>query len=166
MDVLLSQDCRCHRCQCPGEHRLAVISCLFNTPVPKVMISQCGLPHFYQDVHLSFTCSAKRELMKIFCVSLRLRRLQILFRSCILSPRSCHLTGEWPPYGMRQDTVKPGEGISMITKSFPPTDLLMSRQKLQVRWMKEMNKTIVCCSICYIYIKMPLWRLLCNDNHK
>lgn len=43
LDVLLRQDCRCHRCcQGPGEHRLAVISCLFNTPALKSRVP--GVP--------------------------------------------------------------------------------------------------------------------------
>lgn len=67
LDVLLSQDCRC---QCPGEHRLAVISRLFNMPALKSRSPSAGaaggLPDLYQDVHLSFTGSAKRELLTCF----------------------------------------------------------------------------------------------------
>lgn len=159
LDVLLSQDCCCHRCPCPGEHRLAVISCLSNTPALKSRshsVPQIPPPVFCQDVHLSFTCSAKHERLTHFlCLS------QIKEAADII--QKLHLIAQELPFDRwvaplwHETRAQSNQG--KVGRYLIDNEIFSSNRFADVKAKiasKKMNKTIVCCSIRYIYIKMLL----------
>lgn len=110
----------------------------------QVTNSQCGLPGFYQDVRLSFTCSAKHELVTHFLCLPQIKEAADIIQKLHLIAQELPFD-RWVASLWHETRAQSNRGkVSLLTtKSFPPTDLLMSRQKLQVRkWIKLLSAVV------------------------